>query len=387
MGGSVMKAKSGSTWYNVKEFKRKNGSSWTTIANVKILGADGKWHESVPPNAVILYDLATIPSTATLCNGSNSTTNMLGKYVNMRGDGTNLLKPGGSEKHDGSKHGYFSGYTDYTNSTMGAQVRNFFGSQTEVDDATPTYHRHTIPSHQHTGEATHHRPRKCLQPTMFDDVIRKDAVILSRTSLSTSLFTTVNYNRFLYLSNGNGYIDTYDASKAHTHNTCSVANISTGYYDLDDNKKTNNDGKQAFRSNHFHYMIHNSPSSGTLALPTVNFITGKTIKNITYWDELPSGSVCMFTTTLLPSGWERLNINDYFVYLSSNNNSSSASYEHTHKGQCKTTNNEPRYNTGPNSGSSGAYQYGTHAHTWTDDHSGKVDHRPPFMNFYLAYKQ
>ena len=81
MGGNLVKAKSGSTWYNVKEYKYKNGSSWTTTANVKILGADGKWHETVPPNAIILYDLATIPSTATLCNGSNSTPNALNRYV------------------------------------------------------------------------------------------------------------------------------------------------------------------------------------------------------------------------------------------------------------------------------------------------------------------
>lgn len=386
MGGNLVKAKSGSTWYNVKEYKYKNGSSWTTTANVKILGADGKWHESVPPNAIILYDLATIPSTATLCNGSNSTPNALNRYVNIRGNGTSLLATGGRDSHDGFEHGSYSGQTDNAYSTMGAQVRNFLGSQAEVDDSTPTLHSHSIPSHFHTGTATHHRPRKCLQPTMFDDVIRANAVILSYLSISSSLFSAMNYGRFLYLANSNGTIDSENAYNGHTHNGCSVANIATGSFDLDDGGKTNNDNKFAYRSHHNHYMPHNSASSGNISFNNVEFFTYKTTKSITYWDELPSGAVCMFTTTKLPSGWTTLNYTDYIVYLANRYYQNNWSNSHTHVGQFTTGTNEPSYNTGPNSGSSGKYQYSTHTHTYTDSHSTAVDHRPPFMNFYLGYK-
>jgi hypothetical protein len=72
-----MKAKENGVWKFVKKYKYKDtNNEWKEIATIKANFEQDGWHELVPPNAIILYDLpkGSLPKTAILCNGSNGTT-------------------------------------------------------------------------------------------------------------------------------------------------------------------------------------------------------------------------------------------------------------------------------------------------------------------------
>lgn len=386
MGGNLVKAKSGSTWYNVKEYKYKNGSSWTTTANVKILGADGKWHETVPPNAIILYDLANgaLPSNSVLCNGSNSTPNLLGYYPVMTTSRSSIFTVGGSSSHDGSAHGTSGTITTSSyGHPLGEQVMIGNGGYT-----TNGSHTHTISSHAHSGTQSHERPRKELQPTLFNDVIKKDAIFLNlyNNTFDSSKFTKVVYNVFLKLSNTNT-LDTADyLNTNHRHNQVS---LNTSTYAASRKWPAY---ASSYLEKHYHSATHYAETKTGLSFPNQNFFTLKTTTATLYWDELPKGTVVLFTTSTLPKGFSPLtsvngiSTEDKFIYLKDDlgvNNSSSTSHNHSHSvgtggavysgDDLAKVKNEQR-------------TIASHTHTFTDTHGMQVDHRPPFIKLYVGYK-
>lgn len=389
MGGNLVKAKSGSTWYNVKEYKYKNGSSWTATANVKILGADGKWHESVPPNAIILYDLANgaLPSNSALCNGSNSTPNLLGYYPVMTTNSSYIFTTGGSSSHNGSAHGASGSATTSTYS----HPRNDVVIAGGTGYIKTSSHKHTIAAHSHSGDQSHDRQRKELQPTMFNDVVKKDAVFLNLYSntFDGNKFVKIVYNVYLKLTNTNALDTTDYLNTDHKHSQATLSTSTASFERFWPSPKPNNSG-----TSHAHNASHYMETKTGLSFPNQNFYTLRTTVDTLYWDELPKGTVVLFTTSLLPVGFFPLtNVNgisteDKFIYLKDDlgvDDSSSTTHSHsytattgswgTSNGDLSTTNKSQQYTVGS-----------SHRHTWTDTHGTQVDHRPPFIKLYVGYK-
>lgn len=388
MGGNLVKAKSGSTWYNVKEYKYKNGSSWTTAANVKILGADGKWHETVPPNAIILYDLANgaLPSNSILCNGSNSTPNLLDYYPVMTTSSSSIFTIGGSSSHNGSAHGASGSATTSTYS----HPRNDVAIVGGTGYIKTSSHNHKIAAHSHAGDQRHDRQRKELQPTMFNDVVKKNAVFLNLYSntFDGNKFVKTVYNVYLKLTNTNTLDTTDYLNTGHKHSQATLSTSTASFGRYWPSPKPNNSG-----TSHAHTANHYMETKTGLSFPTQNFYTLRTMVDTLYWDELPKGTVVLFTTSLLPVGFSPLtSVNGIstegkFIYLKDDlgvNDSSSTAHSHsytattgswsTSNGDLSTTNRSQHYTVG------------LHSHTWTDTHGTQVDHRPPFIKLYVGYK-
>lgn len=405
-----MKAKVNGEWLPVKKYKCKNSNNeWAQVPNIKVKFGDDGWHETVPPNAIILYDLpeGSLPSTATLCDGTNDNSlNLIDRFVMLTTDHSKILEIGGSEGHHGTEHGDAGFDTD----TATPSVANIYMGSVNASHTVSCWtnsaqrtHKHTTLIHSHSGFEYHNgRKRKLLQPTMFDDVIRNGAVFLNLYGIMGKLESII-YEGFLVLSNTNtAYLtDSDNTIYNHTHDTALVDSFS-GVYSWTTNKsfKSINGGKR-ITNPHYHSLTHKAASSGEITFPNQNFYTGKVNGNL-YWDELPYGTVCFFISDLLPTGWQPLieikkysnglvtstvNTESLIAYLDSNINSdTTANPRHSHLGSYKTGDSSFDFGMAKSNYVKNGYFAGIHTHTVQDNHSIEVDHTPPYIKLFVGYK-
>lgn len=403
-----MKAKVNDVWKFVKKYKYKDtNNEWKEIATIKAnFGQDG-WHEVVPPNAIILYDLpkGSLPKTAILCNESNGTPNILNRYVMMTTLTGNVFNIGGATSHSGSAHGTANGnggYTDYE----APGWRKLHGGNTgtnrpsrERNDLSTT-HRHTTTSHSHTATGSNNRKRKRLQPTMFDDVIRTNAVFLNLYGIM-GILELVTYGGFLELCDSNeAYLSDSD-NEAWFHNHGSVSGTSGSYsMPLDVQAGQDSAATTYTKQPHTHSLSHTMVTPGSISFPNQDFYTGKTTRN-TYWDELPYGSVCLFISDLMPKGWEKLSTvkkysnglvtsevstEDKMIFMNRDiNSNTTSSTTHNHEGYYTSGSNTTE-TVAASSGGVDEYRFANHTHSVKDYHSTQVSHLPPYIQLYVGYK-
>ena len=404
-----MKIKENGVWISAKGFKRKENNQWVDVPTIKAKFGDDGWHEVIPPNAIILYDLPNggLPNTALLCNGlNNGTPNLIGeKFVQITTNPNKIFNLGGTDGHNGTAHGTYSASTNSTapgwKKLHGGNIGTNRPSRERNDAATS--HTHTTTSHSHSGYVYHNgRRRKLLQPTMFDDVIRKDAVFLSVVNFVEKL-SPVTYGGFLVLSDKNtAYVTEADNTIFnHTHDTALSSTYSSTYSMSLDVQAGQKDGSVAFcKQPHSHLLSHKAPSSGTITFPNQDFYAGKTTGKL-YWDELPYGTVCFFTDDLLPDGWQPLSeIKKYsngavsenvtseglMIYMTNNiNSNTTANPKHNHTGSYTTATNTTEV-VAPDSGGVDEFRFYNHTHTVPDNHSTEVDHTPSYFKLFVGYK-
>lgn len=405
-------------WITAKKIHKKNDSTWTEVANIKAnFGSDG-WHEIVPPNAIILYDLAngSLPSTATLCNGNGGTHNLLNRYVMMTTNTSKVFSIGGSDSHTGASHGAANGNNGETDSAspQWQPINKLNGGTNQSgvnENQDNTAHTHSgIASHTHPDTASNHRRRKRLQPTMYDDIIRTNAVFLHTNGAFDGILELIVYGGFLELADNNiGYLTEGDnVAFHHTHGTYTGT---TNSYTLPNDTVwgSNHAGTTRYSPKHTHKYTHSAfPAMSyydggydNISFPNQSFYTGKTTRK-TYWDELPPGTVCLFINDLMPKGWAKLatvkkysngvvstevSTENMMIYMKNNvGSNTTAPTTHNHEGFLRTTVGQETFSGPPNERVSSEFLTLEHSHTFPDNHSTMVDHRPPYIQLYIGYK-
>ena len=406
-----MKAKSGSRWIPAKRYRYKNSSgSFVEVANLKAnFGSDG-WHETVPPNAIILYDLpkGSLPSNATLCDGKEGETpNLLNRYVMITTNASKVFGVGGSDYHTGASHGTANGNSGQTDSAspQWEPINGYNGGTNQSgvnENQNNTAHFHYgIASHTHPDIAYNHRRRKRLQPTMYDDVIRTNAIFLHTNGTFDGILEHIVYNGFLELADNNtGYLTEGDnVAFRHTHGT--YAGITNSYTLPNDTVwGSKHAGTTRYSPTHTHNYTHSACPARSyydggykdITFPNQDFYTGKTTRK-TYWDELPPGTVCLFVNDLMPKGWAKLatvnnvSTENMMIYITNGTASNStAPTTHNHEFSLRTTVGQETFSGPPYKSGSSEFLTLEHSHTFPDNHSTMVDHRPPYIQLYVGYK-
>lgn len=372
-----MQIKKDGVWKPTKQFLGKYNDTWSD--GDLWFKVDGVWRQHVPPNAVILYSSTSNINSGYIADGNNSTPNLLNRYVRIRSD--DPLTLGGASSHTGSSHG--TGGTRYTNYVSSTQACNNLGLTPRATRITS--HRHSISSHTHPSTGNNLPSYQNSYPYMYSSKLYSGAVILSSITQVLSALS--------YLSAYSGYrcrldnnVTQASKSTAHTHGTVSPAvsdfNESDGYIDNQPSSSPS-----SWYTIHDHSASHSMPS----VTPTYYYmnVIPYSLGSDLYFDELPSGSLVLFTTRRYPDGWSEWKNTGRIIRYYSSAGGYGGSSTHTHSGT-KTT------GSWINRGSTVKATYEnisfnekylkSHTHTWTDSHSAAVSNAPPYVNLAIGVK-
>lgn len=251
---------------------------------------NGEFHQLVPPNCIILYD--TADHGCVVADGNNGTLNVVDLFPRLGRDEVNPAI--GSEMHDGTGHGTSSATTSSYSHAKDMYKGVAIGG--DKKDLETKSHTHSVNSHSHSGEGSNIPSFKGLVPTMFSDVIYKDAVFLNAENITEQMwFEIVNYAMQLRFTS----TPSSEVSSVHTHNSSSVATTKSSYTVKTDPGTTDS----SRYNNHAHSAAHTM--NGVAIQPYAkNYLTYKT-KQMVFFDQLIKGTVVLCTSSYIPQGWSR----------------------------------------------------------------------------------
>lgn len=337
---------------------------------------DGAFHQLVPPNCIIMYD--TTSHGCVVADGSNGTVNLIGRFPRL---GLNKLASTiGSEYHDGTEHGYGGGvWTSYYNHSKDmSDTWSLFGNRRDyINDSS---HRHSVSGHYHSGLGSNIPTYKGLVPTMFNDVIYKDAVFLNATSITeqTWLQIVIYFKQLRFTSTPQAYYPL-----GHTHDEL-IINTESSTFGITGQTGIN---WGARFGNHVHTANH-TMNNVIIEPYAKNFLTYQT-KSRVFFDQLISGTVVLCTTSYIPAGWSRYTPNESGVYMGYTSDGYIGSDVHNHGTKTITTGNPINgWYDNWRTGSYGFNKYsitGDHTHAFEDFHPSAYN-IPPSVALYGIIK-
>lgn len=361
------------SWKPARSYNYNNSGAWTEGDLWTNVG--GVWRQLVPPNCVVLYD--TIPTKAFLANGTNATPNLLDTSIL----GSSTFGTAGGNLYHGN-HGSSALVNTSTNNHgtygTGLNVKYFYD--------TGSSHYHQIPAHEHPNQGDNLAGinRKSLMPYMYGPTLEVGAHVLGR-DLGTTLFTEIVYaveKYYLWLASSASEMA---GTSSHNHGTSTLPNVihnATVYRVKSYDNNGTWYGYHEHSVNHTQNDIRPEPSYYNTGLWKVN--------NPIYFDELPIGSIMLFSSTHLPKGWTRNTDFDNRLISFFSSDGTGGTETHIHGDKTVTT------STMLNVSGARAYHTATsgtkgqvivnHSHTFVDTHSTEENHMPPYIHFIIGEK-
>lgn len=375
-----MRIRRGLSWVAPQRLQVRNGGAW--VDGFPWIRKDGAWRQLVPPNAVILYRDSTYWGSSVLpCNGENGTFNLMGRYVHGANSEA-VLALGGLSSHGG--HG--SSGPVSTDASTNTRYDWQFGGPSKTT-TTDTSHTHNIPAHEHPNEVDNESLldiRTQLIPTVSGEKIYRNAVILANVAQATSLLdyaAASAYLGFLKLASSSA-TTIFGTVGLHNHGGAGASEGASGVTEPH-TVKTNGVFLRSFPHSHTEHL---DPS--VTVLPAYCTVVPNLALQEMYFDQLPSGSIMLFTSSVLPPGWTKLtSVNDRLLRLASVYGVPGGTRTHTHVGPATTGAGSFTDLTKIFSGSSTEYIVNlNHTHTFADSHGTERLHMPSYINFNVAIK-
>lgn len=280
-----------SDWVGVQDIKVRHNNTWKSPQS-NWIKVDGTWRQLIPNNAVILYD--TTDHNGLLADGTHGTYNLINRHVQLT---ETPLQQSGVASH-GSHGGGSPIPFLYDKGSRKVDGWNFFNWSEYLRNSSSWTHWHSIPTHTHTGVVENFPPSRYLRPVMYGSMIDTDAVFLANTEISYAQFTKIIYNMYLYLSETVNYVR---GTPTHTHGsvnpgTSGGSGASADALACNDNRTLRNSAVA-----HTHSTIHTDPPGQSM----VNYRAVYTYKTNApmYFDQLPIGTIVLFTSTIIPPGY------------------------------------------------------------------------------------
>lgn len=371
-----MRTSDGSNIKYAKRFFARTGTStyketvdaWAVI--------NGTQRQIVPPNVIVMYD-ATQTEVGTynchIADGNSGTLNLLNKFPYVSNNGVSFS---GTETHGGEDHGASSQVTTSAvalnkNTYNGASLGSY---RNEIRVST---HTHEVKAHTHTGTGSNLPAYKNLVPTMYGDVIYPKAVFLHVSTITAqSWFEAVNYAKYIRYANSNGTSN----GTAHTHGSITM-DTETSTMGMNASPGTKS---QTQYGNHYHGASH-AMASVTVTPYAKNYLAYRT-KELKYWDQLPSGTIALCISSLIPKGWSRYSPEASNIFTGGSGSGYYGSKTHTHGSKIVTVSgfygDAGGYGVGSNSYSVSSHE----GHTFTDIHKSTGDLVPPSVELYAIVK-
>lgn len=385
-----MKIKNNDTWQDVSKLKVKQNNTWIEpkLVWAKSNGIWSKVYQPIPSNMIILYNTASYYGD--ICNGNNNTPNLLDRFVKFSSNGLSL---GGTASHSGTSHGYYSVVYDGIAHIKDAGKTSLFANGWAGTEST---HSHTTNSHAHGGTFVNANSfyRRYLIPTINNNAIYKNSLFFFRNALSDSdwLAFASYAGYYLYLSNtvgaGTGIVHSHDRGTIPETGTYALSATKNYYY--------NSDPVSWYQSHYHSGTMHSLSTVSALVLTDYRFYNYTYNSDIPIYDlvQLPINTVGLFTNSVLPYGWIRIDVADNYYSCLSNNSSvghttdgNSTNHGHNATAHSASTGSAVT-NTmiADNTNNNDAYTVKHHTHPFTDRHTSTVDVTPPWVSLVAAYK-
>ena len=336
---------------------------------------DGAWRQLVPPNAIILYHNNSMTD-GNLANGLNGTVSLLDKFIGV--NHTSPLGLTGKSSHEGTEHGNSALlYTGYTGNSK-ANSSNY-GSNVNAHSRDSS-HRHTFPIHSHTGTASNITAldRVTLQPYMHSTRIHEGAIILGDRDFNNAdlSYYSAIVNRYIQMAATINLV----AKTYHGHDQKTLTSSVWSSLGKDN-------GKNRYRNRrHTHTLGHTLSSIS--ATPEAHTSVPNRVKRTMWFNQLPVGSVVLFTSGKLPYGWVVWKGAADRIMRTAASATTYGSATHSHSALARTINPSSSYEKYARAGTYALefIESSGHTHSVTDFHSGAISVKPPSINLVLGIR-
>lgn len=275
--------------------------------------------QPLPVNMIIPYSDITAIRSGFACNGLNGTPGLMASSypTSILAALTSLLTVGGTTAHAASVHSASTPTVGYAINPSGFELDGlkyqYYLSPNE------TTHIHTVASHSHTASGSNFGKGVFGSiPWMFGHQLYANAICLSQSAISHAAITawSAYYGYLLGFGtwDGTNLSVVARAFESHTHGAVSLTSSAKVY-------TTPRVAFAAWENNLTHWLSHSHTSShedGSSSPEPYSrqAMTYKASAPLTM-DSLPSGSLGLFTTTTLPSGWTSYDPGSRFMALGS----------------------------------------------------------------------
>ena len=301
---------------------------------------------SLPENIICFVD-GTTPTGTILCDGNNSTIDLIGKYLKVAT--AQGISDSGSNVHSHVYSGN-SGYCPTVGSDDGTRYRRM------------SKHYHTI---SHTHSDTNHEPQyKNLAPCLPDEKILSTMLLFFDGATIPTGWSQVNTYNGKFIRGGEDGLT--GGSDTHTH-------VYSGYTGYKDSYKTSNDEDLGVgsRYNHRHTMNHTHGATNNIP----EYYDLRLIKPDSDTGEIPSGVCAFFLGSVIPDGWSYFSTAEgKFIRANASEGGTGGSNTHTHTYSGMSGGFNPS-NVDCESGGSDLPTDGTHYHSINHTH-GTTDNIP-----------
>lgn len=379
-------AKNAGAWAAVSQIKATTDGISYSAPKAMYVKYNGAWKQLVPPNMVVLYT-----SSAQYSGKANVYTAVATDKAVLGSSSHSTTSSGATthSQHDAAANSMTDGYPIGTPLVY----KDVLGTITSYWYTTANRtHMHVIGGHSHPNAGTNmNYDRYKLIPTLGGTRIYTGAVVLGTTALSGSLTNVSStVGGYLHLATTAGAYDRVSVygktAGIHGHGSVSPSCTSSGAPDT----STGSWGTYSttFGFTHAHSTSHDVYCPEILPY-YINFIPYQTTADL-FLDDLPSGTVMLFTSAALPPGWSRYTSADgRLVKLYSSAGGTGGSSTHTHAGDVRT--GDWTSVSSLNSWLVAGTEFGTgrqagHTHTWSDQHLTSRNHMPPYYPFVLGKK-
>ena len=379
----MSKVKIDGSWKTITSIYHKVSGEWKTVLSgySKI---DGQWktiitkdvieEEGVPSNAIILYDANdNVPADSSVYTDGNE------RFI--MGTTSDIEDTLGVETHSGEDHG--NAYTYYSGHSHTGRGTSFMGSYV----GTP------LDIHAHTYIHTHDSVENIVPsyvdfiPTTGAKKIHEGAVFMTMDIINESFWDIIDsaverYIRMVNSQTSIGQGGNNDHNHAQVQGTVSGNLTTSSYPDWGSTTTWVNPHSHTATSNMI--KADNEP-------PYFDCVGYKVNKEMD-WENLPSGTICLFTDDNIPTGWTQLALSDNRIPRMKDSTplGTGGSATHTHGSD------DPSLPTSTGTSVQGCgrqtepnhYIVFNHTHTVTvaGIHTGEGTSIPPSIKLYIAEK-
>lgn len=367
---------------NINPLRVSFSGSWVDVKQ-RYVKHQGLWKMLNPRNLIVMY-YGAAPDGSIVCNADGATAygapNFDGKYP--RGDGTPLQSSAGNMAHAGTVHGtgQLVGANHLYTASMADNGVGF--ADGAIDSAVS--HSHAFVAHNHSVSATPTVDTVSLVPTIGDDVIRSNAIILAGTDITLSGLTNMTESwlyRYIKFSSAHGTSNGNMSSHDHGAATWNTAVTAA------DARSQKQPSKTTWHSRHYHASDSHSLGAANVSGPTSHKFSAHKVVATTFFSDLPSGSIMPFTSAAIPPGWTKKVY--YFIRIWKSGCSSAEADSHIHGDTAYNLQTSIAYENvacGLNANKTGEYKIAPHSHPIVERHGSSSGNIMPYIRLVWAQK-